>query len=461
MIEFFYCKKAYKSLVIPIIVAFSLFSCGPKHNEAELKKFTRTQLREWNKYLTDVMIADIFTPPVCSRIYTYSNIAVYETLVNENADYKTLQSQVKGLKDLPKPAADKKYFLPLSGLVASFTVSKKLVFAEEKVDTYESEFLKEIQKIGIDKDIFENSVAYGKEMGAAIIDWANQDGYIQRQSLPRHILNDKPGSWQPTPPDYLPGIEPHWSTMRTFVIDSASQFAPPPPTTFDSLPGSQFYADAMEVYNAVDSARSENGDRLEIAKFWDCNPNVSYTKGHVMFFHQKISPGGHWMSIAATVSKGLDLDMMQQSEMFTRTAISLADAFISCWDEKYRSDLIRPETYIDRYIEPGWEPILQTPAFPEYTSGHSVISRAAATALTHLLGDNIAFVDSTEAQFGLPVRSYSSFYQASDEAAISRMYGGIHYRPACFNGIEQGRQVGEYVFQKLVTRENNNVAEKN
>lgn len=453
-------KTSIRYTFFTLLFTSILFSCGPKHNQAGLDEFSKEQLHLWNRHITDVMIADIFTPPVCSRIYAYPHIAAYEALLPDNPEYKTLSGQLNGLENMPTINESKTYYFPLASIVAFATVGKKLVFAEEKVDAYEAEYLQKIKEIGIDTDIYENSVAYGKEVGSTVLAWADKDGYLQRQALPRHILNDEPGSWQPTPPDYLPGIEPHWNTIRPYIIDSATQFIPPPPTLFDTVPGSQFYEEAMEVYNKVNEARKENGEKLEIAKFWDCNPNVSYTKGHVMFFHQKISPGGHWMSIASIAAKKIDLSIMEQAEVFARTSIALGDAFISCWDEKYRSDLIRPETYINEYIEQGWEPILQTPAFPEYTSGHSVASRAASYTLTNLLGDNFSFVDSTEAQFGLPVRSYDSFKQASDEAAISRMYGGIHYAPACFNGVDQGEQVGKYVWANLFTKEREQVAEK-
>ena len=453
-------RNTIKKALLLSTVAITIISCGPAHNQAGLDEFSKEQLHLWNKHITDVMIADIFTPPVCSRIYAYPHIAAYEVLQQGHEEYKPLAEQLNGLQETPQLDPNKEYYLPLASIVAFATVGKKLVFAEEKVEAYEKEYLKNVEEIGIDDDIYENSVAFGREMGQSILDWAGKDGYLERQALPRHILSSEPGRWQPTPPDYLPGIEPHWNTLRTYVLDSATQFVPPPPTTYDTLPGSQFYKEAMEVYDMVKEARAENGDKLEMAKFWDCNPNVSYTKGHVMFFHQKISPGGHWMSIASQAAKKVDLGVMEQSEVFAKTAIALADAFISCWDEKYRSDLIRPETYINKYIEQGWEPVLQTPAFPEYTSGHSVASRAASYTLTNLLGDNFAFIDSTEVQFGLPVRSYDSFKQASDEAAISRMYGGIHYAPACFNGVEQGEQVGKFVWANLATREEKQVAEK-
>jgi PAP2 superfamily len=134
-------------------------------------------------------------------------------------------------------------------------------------------------------------------------------------------------------------------------------------------------------------------------------------------------------------------------------SISLIDGFISCWDEKYRSKLIRPESYINQYIDENWLPILQTPPFPEYTSGHSVISGAASVALTHLFGENFSFTDSTEVVFGLPVRKFESFYQASSEAAISRMYGGIHYRPAVEEGLNEGKLLGSFVLSKIQTKQ--------
>ena len=313
----------------------------------------------------------------------------------------------------------------------------------------EQEYLGKIKSIGIKRRIYKNSIEYGRKVANHIIEWSKDDGYIKRQSLPRYVLLEEPGKWVPTPPDYMPGIEPHWDTMRPLVIDSAAQFTPPPPTVFDTVPGSKFYEETMEVYEAVNNLDEE---KVEIAKFWDCNPNISFTKGHVMFYHQQISPGGHWLEIASIATKKVDLDILQRSEVLSWTAIALYDAFISCWDEKYRSSLIRPETYIYRYIDPEWKPVLQTPAFPEYTSGHSVISASAATVLTQLLGDNFSFVDNSEVDYGLPERTFNSFYEASNEAAISRLYGGIHYRPAIDNGVKQGKDVGHYIIQNIRTR---------
>ena len=210
--------------------------------------------------------------------------------------------------------------------------------------------------------------------------------------------------------------------------------------------GSDFYKEVIEVYETVNALDEE---KKEIAQFWDCNPYVSHHKGHVMFATKKITPGGHWMGIAAIASKKDSADIMKAATTYALTSIALFDAFISCWDEKYRSNLIRPETVINRHIDEDWVPLLQTPPFPEYTSGHSVISGAAAVMLTHIFGDNFSFDDTVEVEYGLPVRSFNSFIEASDEAAISRLYGGIHYLPACEVGIKQGRELGIHLTQKI------------
>ena len=136
---------------------------------------------------------------------------------------------------------------------------------------------------------------------------------------------------------------------------------------------------------------------------------------------------------------------------YANVSISLFDSFISCWDEKWRSILVRPETLINQHYDEEWLPLLQTPPFPEYTSGHSVISRAAAKALTNLYGDNFQFTDTTEVAYGLPTRKYNSFFEASEEAAISRLYGGIHYRMAIEEGVSQGEKVGNFISENLKT----------
>ena len=168
-----------------------------------------------------------------------------------------------------------------------------------------------------------------------------------------------------------------------------------------------------------------------------------------MFATKKISPGGHWVNITRLACQKVGVDFIQTAEAYACVSITLADAFISCWDEKYRSNVIRPETYINQYIDADWFPLLQTPPFPEYTSGHSVVSTAASIMLTNLFGENFSFEDSSEVEFGLPVRHFPSFKYAAEEAAISRFYGGIHYMPSIKNGMDEGTEIGIFITRRL------------
>lgn len=438
--------KQVKLISVLLFTIITVLSCSKQHNQEALDAYFEGSLSKLNRSLTDVIVADIFTPPVSSRIYAYSNIAAYEGIRFMDDKSLTLAGQLNDLDLLPLPKPNKQYYYPLCSMVAFTTTAKALVYNLEKVEEIQKKFLDDLQDIGIDPEIYSNSVALGKEIGEKVLQRANRDGYKTRTSLPRYNVNDDPERWRPTPPDYMEAIEPHWNTITPFVLKSASQFDSGTPTTFDTDKDSKFFKEAMEVYNVV---KEIDSSKLEIAKFWDCNPNISNTNGHVMFFRQQISPGGHWVHIAAQVLEKEKTKPFEAAKVMAKVSIGIADAFISCWDEKYQSNLIRPETYINKYMDSDWTPHLQTPAFPEHTSGHSVASACAATILTHIFGDNYAFVDRTEVPFGLPVRSFSSFKQAAEEAAISRLYGGIHYRPAIELGVSQGKNVGAFVLENL------------
>lgn len=424
-------------------------ACAPRHDQAALDTFANGQLEKWNKNLSAIIIKDIYTPPVASRIYAYANIAAYEALMPAYPDYQSLAGQLNQLAAVPKPEAGKAYDFKIASIKAFSTVCKQLTLLPKNTETYEKEYLDKLHQIGVHPDILENSLAYGEQVGKHILAWAGKDNYRESRGMARYTQTRGDDKWQPTPPDYMPAVEPHWNTIRPFVMDSAAQCQPNLPTPYDTLPASRFYQEARQVYAINKQADTE---KQLIARFWDDNPNVSITKGHVTFFEQKLTPGGHWLSIGSSVIKARKLNMMQAAETYVLVATSLADGFISCWDAKYKYVHIRPETYIEKYIDENWDPLIQTPPFPEFPSGHSVISAAAATALTHLFGDNYAFNDSTQLVLGLPVRKFSSFYAASDEAGMSRIYGGIHFMPANKYGAQQGREVGQLVTSRLKTR---------
>lgn len=403
------------------------------------------------KQVTDVMVYDIYSPPVTSRTYAYVSVAAYETLIQDQKDYVSLAGQLNGLGTVPTPDRKKEYSFTLAAVHAILTSGKSFVISEERIDDFEDVILLEFKDIGIPDDVYNNSLAYGQQVAEHILKWASEDKYKETRTLPQYSVKNDSASWKPTPPAYIKAIEPNWNKLRTFLIDSAAQFKPiaPPPFSVDS--SSVFYKDVIAVYNQV---RKNTEEEIEIAKFWDCNPFKMNVRGHVMYATKKISPNGHWMNITSLVCKKVNASAVRSAEAYACLAVSLADAFISCWDEKYRSAVIRPETYINIYIDPNWLPVLQTPPFPEYTSGHSVVSSSAAIMLTKLFGDNFAFADSTEEEFGLPTRNFSSFKKAAEEAAISRFYGGIHYMPAIANGQDEGYAIGEFFVNYLKTRKN-------
>ena len=215
--------------------------------------------------------------------------------------------------------------------------------------------------------------------------------------------------------------------------------------------GSDFYKELQEVYDISNriTAEGDASEEVQVAQFWDCNPYVSVTRGHLMFATKKITPGAHWIGITKIACKKSESNFDDSVFTYAKTSLAIADAFISCWDEKYRSNLVRPETLINTYFNDNWKPILQTPPFPEYSSGHSVVSGAASIALNSIFGNEFSFDDTSELAYGLPMRHFESFDAAADEAAISRMYGGIHYRSAVEIGIQQGRSLGDYVVANL------------
>ena len=339
-------------------------------------------------------------------------------------------------------------------------LSKALIFSEDMITSYRDSLYGVWETSN--EDVFNASKNYGLTVAQHISAWMDKDNYKQTRTMPKFSVDtDEPSRWQPTPPAYMDGIEPHWNKIRPFIIDSAGQFKPTPPPPFSMDKDSDFFKEVKEVYDISNeiTAKGDTSEEVAIAQFWDCNPYVSVTRGHLMFATKKITPGAHWIGIAKIAAKKSKADFINTVHTYTKTSIAIADAFISCWDEKYRSNLIRPETLINDYIDENWEPVLQTPPFPEYTSGHSVVSGAAAVALTSIYGDEFAFDDDTEVKYGLPVRSFSSFKTAADEAAISRMYGGIHYRAAVEIGVKQGRQLGAFLVDQLEMKKDNNLAQ--
>ena len=442
--------------ILVLAAGTAIVGCGPASATSRGPQSDADILHAAVHELTRVIVYDIFSPPQASRVYAYASIAAYETLRHGDSTYHTLAGQLNGLTTAPSPEPGQEYSLPLAGVHAFMTVGRALTFSQARVDSLRAGFDEQFRRRGISQPVFARSVAYGEQMAKHILAWAATDRFKESRGYPKYSVTVDPARWVPTPPAYMDAVEPNWAMLRPFVMDSASQFRPEPPFAFDTARGSPFFREVQEVY---ETRRALTDEQRKIAAFWDCNPYVMHVQGHTMFATKKVTPGGHWMGIVAIAAQSSGADQVKSAEAYARTAIALADGFISSWDEKYRSAVVRPETAINRYVDEKWEPLLQTPPFPEYTSGHSVISTAAATVLTNQFGDGFAFTDSTELEYGLPVRSFASFERAAAEAAISRLYGGIHYRRAIEQGVLQGRKVGELVVARVRTRPRPQVAQ--
>ena len=429
------------------LVALGFLACNTK---SDYKQITHNPDLYANTVheLNQVVMGNNFSPIIASRNYAYAAIAGYEVIAGGNSEkYQSLAGQLKGLSPLPKPQDTANIDFPYAAIVAYCMVGEAVTFPEGSLKMYTDSLHQLVKSHGMSKKMIEASEGYAKKVGAAIIAWSKKDNYAQTRSAEKYTVKNIPGRWVPTPPMYAQAAEPHWKEIRTMVLDSASQFRPKAPPAFNVTDkNSEYYKNVMLVKNAVDSLTEE---QKHIANFWDDNPFKINVNGHAMFSTKKFSPPGHWMSVVGIANKTAKGDFNTAVLAYAKTGIALFDGFIHTWDAKYTYNTARPETVINKYIDPNWRPLLQTPAFPEYTCGHSTISAAAAEALTSVYGDHLAYTDSTELEFGIASRSFTSFRAAAEENNWARFYGGLHFHNSCITSTEKGKAGGNWVVAHL------------
>ena len=436
-----------KKVVAFICLATVLAACSNDQDKSYVK-FTNDPLlfSKTVKSLNDIVLENNFPPMIAARNYVYANIAAYECISAGDSTYKSLAGQIKHMPVMPKPENVEIDF-SMAALLAFVKVGNAVTFPEGSMMNYYDQLNHMADSAGMPSKVLKNTKAFSDTIAAAILTWSKGDNYSTSRGASRHTVSDSPGRWVPTPPMYATGLEPHWMEIRPMVMDSASQFKPVRPPSFNMKDkNSVFYRSLMEVKMVSDSLTDE---QKHIADFWDDNPFKMNVSGHVMFATKKFSPPGHWMNITGIGAKKANADFNTTVAAYAKTAIALFDAFISCWDEKYRSNYIRPETVINTMIDQEWRPYIQTPPFPSYTSGHSTISGAAAEVMTEYFGDKLSFTDTSLLEFGIANREIKSFRDAAQEASISRLYGGIHYRFDLDAGNESGKKIGENIVQKL------------
>jgi hypothetical protein len=432
-----------KSISIVILIFCASNSFSQRNRDAE-------RISQSVFALTNVMFHDVVNPPAAARFYSYSLLSAYEVYGKLHKNIDSIQRIINQYPAIPV-VPNKKYTIKEFASLYALLETGKNILPTGYLLEEEQEKLYNSYKKKYKKQMLDSSVAFAKKISAYIVAFAKTDGYFKLSTYDRYKLRNTDSTWTPTPPEYMGAVEPYWHTMRTFFLDSAKQFRSLPPTVFSKEKSSDFFALMTDVYKTGNDLTTI---QKEIANFWDCNPFAVQFSGHMSVGLKKISPGGHWMGIAGIACRNARFNFEKTLRVHTMLALSLHDAFICCWTEKYESHRIRPETAINRYIDQTWKPFLQTPPFPEYTSGHSVISTTAAELLTFFFG-RFSFIDTTESYIGLPSRKFNSFREAADEACISRLYGGIHFRDAIENGKEQGKRVAKFILMKYVKQYGN------
>jgi hypothetical protein len=433
----------YLRIIIVVLVALSASASAPAQ---QADTSAASYVRRWNTAINNVLMEDGFSPAIQARFFAYLHIAAYEVARHSMPGYRSFAGQLHGLTPVPEPESGCSYDWRIATMAAYKKVASLTLFRIYVTDSLYDQSMAELASTGVSPEVRACSESYGVRVAEHILAWMKPDGYVKIQASPKYVIPTYAGAWEPTPPDFKEPLDPFWgSLMRPLVIDSARAFPAKDALPYSESPQSAFYANVREVYD-VDKKLSD--EQRAIAMYWNDTPIESHHLGHLMYSSRQISPTGHWLSIAQTATETTHADMCRSLAVYASTSIAIYDALLSCWAEKFRSNVIRPVTYINRFIDSTWEPLIQTPPFPEHTSGHSTISGAASTVLGYWFGA-MTFVDSTEERFGWGVRSFPSFDAAAREAAMSRLYGGIHYRTGNVAGLENGQAIGGYVIRTV------------
>jgi membrane-associated phospholipid phosphatase len=445
-------------------------------------------IAEWTKYLYGAVRVERLSPAVASRLYAYMSIGMYAGLAAADPALPSLDGRLNGLPKLPRGGGARKYDPTLTLIATERTLADSL-FRDGLPTTRASltrlaDSLRQARlAFGVGSDVKERSEKIGRQTAFALIGWAHGDGFDSTRGKKYVIpvgrglwVNDSttttystqnlsgasqlivpsnptnagsPGSSsdrglildrrKPSGPTTLAAAnmagvtEPYWGLNRPFALKSWDECPAEPPPPYDEKPGTPLYEQAKHVYEVRKNLTPE---QRTIALYWADNGGESGT------------PAGHWLSIGGQLVSEKGLSANEAAWMLAATGASIADAFIAAWGYKFKLNVVRPRTFIRATMDKNWEPAIPTPPFPEFLSGHSTVSAAAAATLTGFLGST-PFVDSTSVQVGHEVRHFDSFAAAAAEAGQSRIYGGIHYPVANTAGQALGRCIAEHVLKRF------------
>ncbi|GAB3931879.1 vanadium-dependent haloperoxidase [Larkinella terrae] len=375
-------------------------------------------------------------PPVAIRRLAYTGVALYEALVPGMAGYQSIAPQLNGLPALPDVSPGATYHWPTCANAAMATLNRAFYpmtspANKTAIDSLEAARFALYQKTRPIEEL-SRSAEFGRKIAAAVVEWSKTDGYDNNTP---YTLPVGAGKYVLTPPNFAPAALCNWGQCRPMISGSGAGTDKAPPIVYSEDPASAYYKQVREVY---DISQHLTPEQKAIALFWADDPDGSSFGG------------GHWMAILHQLltSRKAKLDVAARD--FAQLGVACGEATYCIFKGKYKYNGLRPITYIRTVLhQPTWNALIVTPPHPEYPSGHALISGAAAQTLTQLFGPNFAFTDSCYTFRGYGVRSYQSFEQAAQEAADSRVYGGIHYRPSCNASLVDGKLVAQNVAQKL------------
>ncbi len=396
--------------------------------------------------LNEAVIQDGFSPPVAARIYSYCNLAAYEAQSSGTGTMGKYREILNGYNP-SFPSVDLKEINSDYVTYQAFCdVAREVVYRDFIIDTlYKT--TSEIYFADLPEPVVQKSKELGKKIAEQILAYSAGDNYKELRSAPFYELKNRPDTWVPTPPFYATALEPYWGEMRPFVIKDVKEFFLPNPVPFDSAKGSEFYKMAYRVYEM--GGEDQDSSFMKIAWYWDGDPAPPKRVKRIAITKRQLNPIGHWLAIAEQLCERNKVDNYRSTEILMKLSIGNCDDLIACWYNKYATNLIRPHSYILKYIDPNWDPLLITPNFPEYPSGHSTIAGVSSGILIKEFSDTISFWDSSQVKFGFEARYYHSLSEAANECAASRAYGGVHFEPATKEGVKMGRKVAELHLDKM------------
>lgn len=431
---FFYLIMVLSALLFQTTCNLDENKDGPEFSEAA------RILRSWNKFLLELeRNTPGYRPPVSGRMFAYCEMAAYEASLPAMKDHVSMAKYCPEFQPAVAPAQD---FHLAPAINAAFAVIARDFFPTAPeylltaIDKLESENLELIHRQHPELSL-QASVDFGKQTARAVWQYSvsdsiGHDGFMYNfdrnfQCMPL------PGKWQPDKERPMPPLLPYWGKSRAFVAGPANlNFVSPP--DYSEATGSTSYSQALEVYSISQSLSSEDH---WIVDFWsDDIPGFT------------ITPASRWISITNQAIDKADPGFVKSMEIYLKTGIALCDAGISCWAEKYQYQTARPQTYINKLIQPDWAPLHKNPSFPSYPSGHACFGAAVATILTAYLGDDFELTDRTHdgrKEFPGRFRQYRSFKEMAQENAYSRLLNGVHFRMDCEEGMRLGSEIGNKI----------------